>query len=119
MTTNRDNKRLGLRYKTHLVQITMQAMPRSCSLALGTEREARYRSTQLTVTCSARLEKSFIVVTSTNQSTNMYLVDEGGNRETHFKLSISYLQLKCNNFFVQGFPWPEVRHLIVSTHPLR
>lgn len=32
-----------------------------------------YRSTQPTATCRARLEKSFMVVTSTSQSTRIYL----------------------------------------------
>ncbi len=57
----------------HRVLITMQAMPSSCSRALDTERRLRYRSTQPMVTCSTWLEKSFMVVTSTSQSTRIYL----------------------------------------------
>lgn len=54
-----------------------------------------YRSTQPTATCSAKLEKSFMVVTSTSQSTRMYLgrrrgvVDDEGKKT---KQVVGYLE---------------------------
>lgn len=60
----------------HRVQMTMQAMPNSWSRARGTGLSFRYRSTQPTVMWRHRLEKSFMVATSTSQSTRIYLEKE-------------------------------------------
>ena len=103
------NSYYAISNSTHLELSTIADTPKSCSLDLEVGRSSKYRSTILMATWSVRESKSFMLVTSTSQSSKMYLQSRNKFIQVHQLVSPSLANCLICTVIKYG-------HTIAHTH---